>query len=145
MFRKALATVSLVLLTGCGSRSTTPVESLDGTDDLTRFALTSLSGTRDGERIDVQAVYGDGSRSLRVHLQFKVTPQARLESGAWTGLAGEGSVRERSVTFLGGQAGTPSIGGSFDLVGSDHRPQYRITIPLQPLKHALEPAHPGAP
>jgi hypothetical protein len=83
------------------------------------------------------AVYGDGSRSLAVHLQFKLTPQAKLERGTWAGLAGKGSVQERSVTFLGGQSGPPSISGRFDLMGSGDRAIYRVTIPLQPLKGTL--------
>jgi hypothetical protein len=46
-------------------------------------------------------------------------------------------VRQRSVTFLGGQSGSPSIGGRFDLIGTDNRPQYRVTIPLQELRQPL--------
>src|SRR4051812_43131619 len=117
MFRKspAFAALSAVLLIACGSQQMKPVEDLSGTRDAADFALTSLKGTRDGEHVAVQAVYGAGSRSLTVHLLFKLTPQAKLERGTWAGLAGEGSVQERSVTFLGGQSGPPSIGGRFDL------------------------------
>src|SRR4029453_4315478 len=98
MYREfsAWAVVSLVILTGCGSRATNPVEDLGGTHDVSTFALRSLKGTRDGGLPEVGALYGDDSRSLRVDLRFKVTPPARLESGTWTGLAGEGGVRERS-------------------------------------------------
>jgi hypothetical protein len=127
----------MVMLTGCGSRPTNPVEDLGGTHDVSTFALRSLKGTRDGELLEVRALYGDDSRSLRVDLQFKVAPPARLESGTWTGLAGKGGVRERSVTFLGGQSGRPSIGGRFDLIGPDNRTLYRVTIPLQELKQPL--------
>ena len=139
MYRKwpVLAAVNAVLFIACGSRHIKPVEDLAGTHDAANFALTSLKGTRDGERVAVQAVYGDGSRTLTVHLRFKLTPQAKLERGTWAGLAGEGSVQERSVTFLGGQSGPPSIGGRFDLIGSDDRAIYRVTIPLQPLKDTL--------
>lgn len=132
--RPALAAASVVLFIACGSQHIEPVEDLAGTRDAANFVLTSLKGTRDGDRVAVQAVYGDGSRSLTVHLQFKLTPQAKLERGTWAGLAGEGSVQERSVTFLGGQSGPPSIGGRFDLIGSGDRAIYRVTIPLQPLK-----------
>ena len=133
----ALAAASVVLFIACGSQHIEPVEDLTGTRDAAEFALTSLKGTRDGDRVAVQALYGDGSRSLTVHLQFKLTPQAKLERGTWAGLAGEGSVHERSVKFLGGQSGPPSIGGRFDLIGSDDKPVYRVTIPLQPLKGTL--------
>src|SRR3954467_8724212 len=97
--------VSLVLLAGCGSRQSNPVEDLGGKGDVSGFVLRSLTGTRDGELLQVRAVYGgNGSRSLTVDLQFNVTPPTRLKAGAWDGPAGDGRVRERSVTFLGGQS-----------------------------------------
>ena len=139
MFRKSpvIGAGIAALLIACGSQHIKPVEDLSGTQDATDLALTSLKGTRDGERVAVQAVYGNGSRSLTVQLRFRLTPQAKLERGTWAGLAGEGSVQERSVTFLGGQSGPPSIGGRFDLIGSGDRAMYRVTIPLQPLKNPL--------
>jgi hypothetical protein len=132
-----MSVLSLVFLNGCGARSRNVVEDHSGTDDMSKFVLRSLSGTRDGERLRVQALYGDDSRRLMVHLQFRLTPRARLESGTWTGPSGEGSVRERSVTFLGGQSGPPSIGGSFDLTRPDGQTAYRVNIPVQPLKDPL--------
>jgi hypothetical protein len=134
---QAAAIASLVVLATCGERSIKPVEDLRGGEDLSQLALTSLKGTRDGDRLDVRAVYGDGSRQLRLDLRFRVTPPTKLESGTWTGLASGGEVQERSVTFLGGQSGPPSIGGRFDLVGRDSQALYRVTIPLQPLKERL--------
>jgi hypothetical protein len=129
--------VSCILTAACRSTPANPVESLDGNADVSGFTLQSLKGTRDGERLDVQAAFGDGARSLTVVLQFDVTPPPRLASGTWTGFGGAGEVQQRSVTFLGGQSGPPSIGGRFDLVGPDRRPLYRITIPLQELKNPL--------
>jgi hypothetical protein len=139
MFPKwpAFAAASVVLFIACGSQHMEAVEDLAGTRDAADFALTSLKGTRDGDRVAVQAVYGDSSQSLTVHLQLKLTPQAKLERGTWAGLGGEGTVQERSVTFLGGQSGPPGIGGRFDLIGSGDRAIYRVTIPLQPLKGTL--------
>jgi hypothetical protein len=114
------------------------VEDLAGAEpDASKFVLQSLKGTRDGDRLEVLALFSDQTRSLRMTMHFKVTPPTKLENGTWTGLAGEGTVRERSVTFLGGQSGAPSIGGRFDLVGPGDRPLYRITIPLQELKQTL--------
>lgn len=129
--------LTVALLAACGTRSERPVEKLAGTEDVSGFALRTLQGTRDGERVDVRAVYGDASRSLRVEMRFRVSPQARLEAGKWTGLRGEGDVKERAVTFLGGQSGPPSIGGRFDLLGPDGAALYRISIPLQQLKQPL--------
>lgn len=133
----AIALTSFIILAGCGTGPSKPVESIGGTYDVSTFALKSLNGTRDGEKLQVDALYGDDSRTLRVQLQFNVTPPARLVSGTWTGAAGEGTVRQRSVTFLGGQSGAPSIGGRFDLIGPNDRPLYRVAIPLQELKHPL--------
>lgn len=139
MFRKfsSSAMISLVLLTGCSRQASDPVENLGGAQDVSTFTLQSLKGTRDGELLEVEALYGPGSGSIKVDLHFRVTPPARLESGTWTGAGDSGSVRQRSVTFLGGQSGPPSIGGRFDLIGSDDRALYRITIPLQELKQPL--------
>ena len=135
MLRSVLA--ALVILVGCRSEPVKPVESLGGTHDISAFELTSLKGTRDGERLEVHASYGDGPQNLAVRLHFNVTPPARLTSGTWTGLGGNGDVVQRSVTFLGGQSSAPSIGGRFDLIGPDNRPLYRITVPLQELKQRL--------
>ena len=133
----AIAALSLCVLASCARRPANPVEDPSGKQDVSGFTLTSLRGTRDGERLGVQAVFGDSSRALIVDLQFKVGPQTRLSSGTWTGFAGAGSVRERSVTFLGGQSGPPSIGGRFDLHSADDRLAYTVTIPLQPLNRPL--------
>jgi hypothetical protein len=101
------------------------------------MALTSIRGTRDGDRLDVRVVYGDDTGELTTSLHFTVSPPTHLASGTWSGLGGEGTVRERSVTFLGGQSGPPSLGGQFDLTSPDGSPQFRIAIPLQPLKDRL--------
>src|SRR6187200_2084170 len=112
MFREypAAAVLGLLILTGCASRPTKPVENLGGANDVSSLALKSMEGIRDGERLEAHALYGDDSRTLKVDMLFNVTPPARLVSGTWSGLAGEGTVRERSVTFLGGQSGPPSLG-----------------------------------
>ena len=129
-----LTVLSFLLAIDCSRQSPQAVEDLGGGQNISNFGLTALNGTRDGERLDVRASYGDGSRALTVALQFKIDPQANLQTGTWSGLGSQGSVKALSVTFLGGQSGPPSIGGRFDLIGTDGKPQYRITIPLQPLK-----------
>ena len=113
------------------------MEKLGGSMDVSAFRLQSVRGTRDGERLDVLASYGDGSRTLHVRLRFDVTPPARLINGTWTGAGVAGDVRQRSVTFLGGQSARPSIGGKFDLNGPEGTPLYRVAIPLQELKQSL--------
>jgi hypothetical protein len=98
--------------------------------------LESLTGVRDGDQLRAQAVYGGPDARLEVQMQFLVTPPTRLSSGTWTGLGASGTVNQKSVTFLGGQNGPPSLGGRFDLVTSDGRALYRITIPTQELRQS---------
>ena len=129
--------LTALLLISCRKPPEKPVEDLRGSQDMSKFALTSLKGTRNGDQLDVRAAYGDGSRIITVYLHFRVTPPTQLQSGAWSGFLSKGGVRERSSTFLGGQSGPPSIGGTFDLLGPDGQPLYRVTIPLQPLNERL--------
>lgn len=129
--------IALMSLAGCAGRDMKPVEDLTGGRDLSRFALTSIKGLRDGDRLDVRAVFADGTAQLRVDLHFAIGSPTRLASGTWSGLGGEGRVQERSLTFLGGQSGPPSIGGRFDLIGPGNSPLYRVTIPVQELKARL--------
>jgi hypothetical protein len=139
VLRELVAAVvfGLTMIAGCGSRPSPPVESLGRGPDVSAFVLRLLKGTRDGDVLVVRAEYGADAQRLSVDLRFRVTPPTRLESGTWAGLGGEGTVRERSVTFLGGQSGPPSIGGKFELINPGGRALYRITIPLQELRRAL--------
>jgi hypothetical protein len=123
---------------GC-ARPPAPVEDPNGSRDVSRFSLTDIRGTRDGERLIVRAIYGDGTRELALDLHFKVGVPTKLQAGTWSGLGANGIVRERSVTFLGGQSGPPSIGGRFDLLGPGGRLEYRINIPVQPVERRLSP------
>ena len=131
-----LAGAVVLLLAGCHTRIERPVEDLRGNGDVSRFALTSLKGTRDGDRLHVGAVFGDGSGGrIEVDLRFTVGVPTSLKSGTWAGPGGGGTVKARSVTFLGGQSGPPSIGGRFDLIAADGLARYRIDIPLKELKN----------
>jgi hypothetical protein len=125
--------LTLMTLAACRNTHVKPVEDLGGGHDVSRFTLTSINGTRDGDRLDVRAVFGNGRDELKLTLHFTVTPPTQLQSGTWTGLSRSGTVTERSVTFLGGQSGPPSIGGRFDLIAATGAALYRVNIPLQPL------------
>lgn len=96
-----------------------------------------MRGTRDGDRLQTLATFSDSSSILTVEMRFAIGSPTKLESGTWrwsrnNQLQG-GTVTARSVTFLGGQDGPPSIGGTYDLLGSDSA-LYRITIPVTELK-----------
>ena len=132
---------AIVLLASCAKSVKPPVEDLRGRENLSAFALHEVRGTRDGDRLDAVAKFGDGSSTLSVAMRFAIGSPTKLESGQWQwtrdGHASSGTVAERSVMFLGGQDGTPSLGGRFDLLDLAGVAEYRITIPTAELKIKL--------
>ncbi|HLK17586.1 MAG TPA: hypothetical protein VKT81_01485 [Bryobacteraceae bacterium] len=131
-------TWSGVLLVDCAAPKHPPVEDLADRENLSSFTLHSITGTRDGDRLHAQALFSDSSSILTVELHFAVGSPTTLESGTWRWARGgelqTGSVSSRSVTFLGGQDGPPSIGGTFDLLGSNGAARYRVSFPVTQLK-----------
>ena len=105
------------------------------------YTLTQVRGTRAGDRLDAEATFGDGSSALMVDMRFAIGAPTKLESGRWRwardGRLMSGAVTERSVMFLGGQDGPPSIGGRFDLHDLTGAAAYRITIPTTELRQKL--------
>ena len=91
----------------------------------------------DGDRLQAQAVLSDSSSILTLEMHFKVGSPTALESGTWLWTRNSqrngGAVAARSVTFLGGQDGPPSIGGIYDLLGQDGTALYRVNIPVTAL------------
>jgi hypothetical protein len=127
------------LLASCGPSQRPVLEDPAGHEDLSLFRVQSVRGTRDGDRLAVQAIISDSSSILTVQMHFVVGSPTKLESGTWrwsrNGRDLNGPVSARSVTFLGGQDGPPSIGGTFDLVvDAPISAIYRLTIPLTELR-----------
>jgi hypothetical protein len=126
------------LLAGCGGSKHPAVQDLNGSEDLSLFTLQSIRGTRDGDRLQALATFSDSSSILTVEMRFAIGSPTKLESGTWRWSGNnqlhEGTVAARSVKFLGGQDGPPSIGGTYDLLESDGPALYRITIPVTELK-----------
>ena len=128
-----------LLLAGCTAAKRPLLEDLGKGEDLSLYRLQTVRGTRDGDRLAVQALISDSSSILTLELHFAVGSPTRLESGTWrwerSGRASGGQVSARSVIFLGGQDGPPSIGGSFELIAVDSRAAlYRVNIPLSELR-----------
>jgi hypothetical protein len=127
-----------LLLAGCGGSKHPAVQDLSGREDLSLFTLHAMHGTRDGDRLQTLATFSDSSSILTVEMRFAIGSPTKVESGTWrwsrNNQLQSGSVAARSVTFLGGQDGPPSIGGTYDLAGSDNTALYRITIPVTELK-----------
>jgi hypothetical protein len=132
---------AVIFLSACARAPQPPVADLSGHENLSSFVLRQVRGTRDGDRLDTEAKFGDGYSTLTVTMRFAVGSPTRLSSGRWQwtrdGHTAHGSVAERSVMFLGGQSGPPSIGGRFDLLDSDGAARYRITIPATELQVRL--------
>jgi hypothetical protein len=123
----------VLLLTACGAKHPA-VEDLTAHDDLSLFKLHSLRGTRDGDRLQALAVFSDSSSILTLEMRFAIGSPTTLESGIWRWSRSNqmlgGTVAARSVMFLGGQDGPPSIGGTYDLRDSGGTARYRVTIPV---------------
>jgi hypothetical protein len=133
---------ALLLFTACGGSKHPALEDLRGHEDLSFFRPGPMSGTRDGDRLDMRAMWTDSSSILTIDLRFMIGSPTTLERGAWRwsrdNSQTNGGVAARSVTFLGGQDGPHSVGGRFDLLGPDGAGQYRVTIPLTELKTRLK-------
>jgi hypothetical protein len=131
----------VVLLSSCARTPKPPVEDLSGHENLSSFTLGQLRGTRDGDRLNTEAEFTDGSSKITVKMSFTIGAPTKLKSGFWqqfkNGSLMSGTVTERSVMFLGGQDGPPSIGGRFDLLDPVGVAKYRITIPTTELKIKL--------
>ena len=132
---------AVFLLTACAESKREVVQDLTGNENLSLFTLHSLAGTRDGDRLYARAIISDSSSILAVEMQFAIGSPTKLQSGGWRWMRNRqllsGIVASRSVTFLGGQDGPPSIGGTFDLIGADGVALYRIHIPNTQLKTRL--------
>ena len=129
---RGILVLCLLVLQGCARSERRPLEDLSGHEDLSGFKIQSVRGIRDGDRLAAQAVISDSSSIMTLDLHFAIGSPTTLESGTWRwsrpgGLL-NGTVSARSVTFLGGQDGPPSIGGTFDLAGAGSA--YRVTLPL---------------
>jgi hypothetical protein len=138
---RLLLTLGL-LLSGCARSERNPLQDLSGHEDLSRFTIQSVRGVRDGDRLAAQVLISDSSSIMTLDLHFAVGSPTTLQSGGWRwsrpGRLLNGTVSARSVTFLGGQDGPPSIGGTFDLASSDGS-MYRVAVPLTVLPRSFRP------
>ncbi|HMD47844.1 MAG TPA: hypothetical protein VKG79_02045 [Bryobacteraceae bacterium] len=131
---------ALLVFTACCGFHRSVVEDVSGDHDLSYFKLESVRGMRDGDHLSVQAAISDSSSTLSVNMRFAIGSPTKLESGTWNWTHPEtthidnGQIAERSVTFLGGQDGPPSIGGSFDLLSAEGTAHYRLNLPVTEVK-----------
>ena len=142
MWKSAAIFLTAAFLTACAGPGRSLVEDTSHHDDLTHFTLQSIRGTRDGDRLRTQLMISDSSSILTLEMNFAIGSPTRLETGTWSwgrqGQLSKGTVAARSVTFLGGQDGPPSIGGTFDLMDAGGGAAYRINLPVTELKARLQ-------
>jgi hypothetical protein len=143
MLRRRSVPIFCLLLAACGRPDRKPLQDLSGREDLSTFTIHSVRGVRDGDRLTAQVLISDSSSILTLDLHFAIGSPTTLASGNWQwsrpGRLLSGTVSVRSVTFLGGQDGPPSIGGTLDLSGADGS-LYRVTLPLTVLPRSFRPA-----
>lgn len=129
---------TLLLLAACGGPRRPAIADLTGRENLSFFSLASLRGARDGDSLQAHAMFTDSSSILTIEMRFRIGSPTTLSAGTWQWTRNnrrtEGTLTARSVTFLGGQSGAPSIGGTFDLTGLDGSARYRVTIPPTELR-----------
>jgi hypothetical protein len=142
MHRRAVLILCLAV-TSCSRPAHPRLQDLSGHEDLSGFKLQSVHGVRDGDRLAAQVLISDSSSILMLDLHFAIGSPTTLQSGDWRwsrpGRLLNGTVSARSVMFLGGQDGPPSIGGTFDLT-ADGYGTYRLTLPLTVLPRSFRPA-----
>jgi hypothetical protein len=89
------------------------VEDLSGRENFSSVTLGQVRGTRNGDRLDAEAEFADGSSRLRVEMSFIIGVPTKLKSGRWQWMRDNrltsGTVTERSVMFLGGQDVPPQL------------------------------------
>jgi len=129
---------SAALLISCGRGERPPVQDLTGAGDVSAYRLTDLRGTRDGATLGAAATYTNlNSSTIQVSLRFAIGSPTTLTSGTWSANGETGTVSARSITFLGGQASNPSLGGTFDLLQKDGAARYRVRFPTTELHRRL--------
>jgi hypothetical protein len=135
----------LLLVAGCGGIQEAVIENLETQTQLADYRMISLTGRRDGDRLPVHVAFEAGLMKLEMDLHFQIGVPTRLESGQYFFEQPEGTlqgrVRERSVTFLGGQSDNPNLGGVFELLSGKGIPLYKVTLPTSEVKRPV----PGSP
>ena len=68
----------IVLFAACARPTKPPVEDLSGRETLSSFTLGQIRGTRNGDRLDAEAKFGDGSSTLTVEMRFAIGSPTKL-------------------------------------------------------------------
>src|SRR5712692_2376896 len=109
-------------------------EHIDGTQITTLpFKFDGIRGVRDGASVNAEARFTDGADFLTMNINLYLVPPPEFRAGRYEGTVGGkmivGQVECPSITYFGGQADQPSIGGVFILKDEQNRPVYRLRLP----------------
>ena len=129
--------LALLLLIGCAENEYR-FERIDGPQVITLpFKLDGIHGVRDGASVNAEARFTDGADVLTMNIALYLVPPPEFRTGRYEGTIGgrtiAGEVECPSITFFGGQADQPSVGGVFILKDEQNRPAYRVRIPATPM------------
>ena len=109
----------------------------NGRSILLPLKLGHVYGVREGDSVSAEIEFTDGHDSAQMSIALRLRPQAEFTSGTYRASVGgntsAGTVESESLTFLGGQGGSPSLGGLFVFKDTQGRPAYRVQIPLTPI------------
>jgi hypothetical protein len=129
--------LTLLSLLGCANNDYR-FERIDGTQVTTLpFKFDGIRGVRDGASVNAEARFAGGADFLTMTITLRLVPPPEFSSGRYEGTIGgktaAGRVECPSLTFFGGQADQPSVGGVFILEDEQNRPLYRVRIPATPM------------
>ncbi len=133
-------------LAGCAGPGEAKIETIGGDQTPLPLHMQSLSGVRDADLLKTRLVFTGGSSPLVMDMVFRIGMPTRLESGHYRwerkGEPLEGKISAISVTFLGGQADRPSLGGVFELLSPEGAALYKVSLPTRMVSRnaAEEPA-----
>ncbi len=119
-------------------------ERIDGPQPSTLpFKFSGIRGVRDGASVNAEARFADGADFIVMNITLHLVPPPEFRSGIYEATIGGkttmGSVECTSLTYLGGQADQPSVGGVFILKDGQNLPLYRVRLPATPMTRRLGP------
>src|SRR4051812_37548035 len=116
----------LVSILGCANTEYR-FERINGSQPMTLpFKFDGIHGIRDGASVKAEARFSDGVDVLTMNIALHLVPPPEFVAGTYEGNIGgkatAGRVECVSLTYLGGQADVPSVGGLFILKDQQDRP-----------------------
>ena len=119
----------------CGGPQSPKLERIADRTELPVHELRSLTGYRDSDVLRTKMILAADSSMLTMDLRFRIGVPTRLEGGSYLWQQADtvlrGPVEQVSASFLGGQSGRPSIGGTFELVSPEGERLYKVRIPVR--------------